>query len=328
MSLHLTLKAGPAQATLRLPDDAASPPAIDVIMALADPAADLVQRGWLDPAGVSALTAIQGTLFDRDAEGPFVREGVDLQGPAGSLDPDAPLQRLLAAGPAGEPALTIAVVTPATDRPEPPAAGDEQAETMARFQTLFVLFKLAEGALIDVTKDDPFLIEPLRRLEREKWITINVDKAAWELTPAGHAEVAQVKQEARQLITRFDIFADVDDTGSEPRFGLGAGDDWRIPAYEMAGIDPFHARFILGLNDGEWANLADWPARTAGAEWYDAVFEPVSGAPDADTIGRARLKRVMQAGSDLVHETLDEERQAGIDPLADRIPNPYRDGTL
>jgi hypothetical protein len=327
MSLHLTLKTGSTQATLVLPDDAATAPAIEVIMALAEPVAELVQRGWLKPEALSAMTQVQQTLFDRDAEGPFVREGVDLQSAGSSLDPDAPLQRLLSPGPDGQPALTITVVTPSAAQATAPA-DDDQAEQMAAFQTQFVLFKLAEGALIDVTKDDPFLAEPLKRLERDKAIDINVDRAAWELTTTGQAQVEQIRQQARQLIARFDVFADVDDTGSEPHFGTGAGADWRIAVYEKAGIDPFQARFILGLNDGEWTALADWPTKTASADWYDAVFEPVTTAPGVDDIGQARLQRVMRAGSDLVHQTLEEERQAGIDPYTDRIPNPYWDGTL
>lgn len=326
MALHLTLHAGSRQTTLQLPDDAGSPPAIDVIMALADPAHELVERGWLTAAEMPAMTAIQQVLFDRDREGFYIRPGVDLRGPAGSLDPDAPLP-VPTAGTDGSPALTVTVVTDGESGTEA-AGGDDQDETMARFQTQFVLFRLAGGTLIDVTKDDPFLTEPLRRLERERWITIDVDKAAWALTPAGQAEVDRLRQQARQLITRFDIFADVDDTGSTPRFGTGAGADWRIPIYELADVDPFEARFVLGLNDGEWTHLADWPAKTASAAWYDEIFAPVTGAPDVATLGKARLQRVLRAGSDIVHATLEEERQAGIDPDADRLPNPYRDGTL
>jgi hypothetical protein len=329
MPLHLTLIAGRDRATLHLPDDAATAPALDVILALADSPAELVARGWLASGETAALTAVQQALFHRDAEGAFIRDGVDLQGPAGGLDPDAPLGRATQPQAGGEATLTVTIVSPGSDAATDSGGdGPDQAEMMAEYQTLFALFQLAAGALIDVTKDDPFLTETLKRLEKAKWIDINVDRAAWELSAAGKAEVARIRQQARQLITRFDIFADVDDAGSTPRFGSGAGADWRIPVYELAGVDPFQARFILGLNDGEWTGLPDWPEKTASAAWYDAIFAPVAEAPAVDAIGRARLQRVMQAGSDIVHDTLDEERAAGIDPTADRIPNPYRNGTL
>jgi hypothetical protein len=329
MPLHLTLIAGSDRATLHLPDDAATAPALDVILALADSPAELVERGWLNAAETADLSAVQQALFDQDAEGAFIRAGIDLQGPAGGLDPDAPLGRAVQQNAGGEAALTITIISPGSGAAADAAGeGPDQAETMAEYQMQFALFQLAEGALIDVTKDDPYLTETLTGMEQAKWIDINVDRAAWELTAAGRAEVERIRQQARQLITRFDIFADVDDAGSTPRFGSGAGADWRIPVYELAGVDPFSARFILGLNDGEWTDLPDWPEKTASAAWYDEIFAPVAEAPAVDAIGRARLQRVMQAGSDIVHDTLDEERAAGIDPTADRIPNPYRNGTL
>ncbi|MBC7543536.1 MAG: hypothetical protein H7338_12485 [Candidatus Sericytochromatia bacterium] len=341
MPLRLTFRtpSGNPQATVTLPDNAAPTQAIDVIISLADPVSELVQRGWLPPEGLTAMGDLQRLLFDRDAQGPFIRDGVDLQIPVGAFTPDLPLQGVLQAGPDGVPALTITIVSPATAAPAPvapaqtaggteAAAAISQAEQVETYKTLFVLFKLAEGALIDVTKDDPYLMEPLRRLEKAKEIDINVDKAAWQLSAAGKAHHDQLKQQARQLIARFDIFGDVDDAGSTPRFGTGTGDDWRVAAYELAGTDPFYARFLLGLNDGEWRSLPDWTSTIDSSAWYDTVFAPILAAPGIDDIGRTRLQEAVRHGSDLVHETLEEERSAGINPQRDETANPYRDGTL
>jgi hypothetical protein len=337
MPFRLTFRtpANAPQATITLPDDAAAAPAIDVVISLADPVSELVQRGWLPPEGLTAMSELQRLLFDRDAEGPFMRDGIDLQTAAGGLNPDLPLQGALQAGADGVRAMTITVVggpaavpvapTPVT-APAQPAGGAtpevDQAERIETYKTLFVLFRLGEGGLIDVTKEDPFLEEPLRRLEKAKEIDINVDKAAWDLTAAGKTHYDQLKLQARQLITRFDVFADVDDSGSQPHFGSGTGVDWRVAAYELSGTDPFYARFLLGLNDREWTNLPDWSEKIASDKWYDSVFAPVVAAPGVDDIGRERLQAAVRAGSDLVHETLDEERSAGIDPHGDRVPNP------
>ena len=343
MPFRLTLRtpSGVPQATVTLPDEAAGAPAIDVIISLSGPVGEQVQRGWLVPEAMTSMHDVQQILFDRDAEGPFIREGLDLHGPGGGLNPDLPLQSLFQAGPDGVPVMAITVIggpapafvaAPAAVAAQPPAAAAvavdpvSQAEQMEIYKTLFVLFQIREGTLIDVTKDDPFLAEPLRRLEKAKEVDINVDKAAWMLTPAGNAHYDQLKAQAHQLITRYDIFGDVDHSGSEPRFGTGTGDDLRIAIYELAGLDPFYARFLLGLNDGEWRALPNWTEAIASEQWYDTIFAPVTTARGVDDIGRDYLQRLLTFGSDIVHDTLDEEREAGIDP--NRVPNPHRDGTF
>jgi hypothetical protein len=61
----------------------------------------------------------------------------------------------------------------------------------------------------------------------------------------------------------------------------------------MEGVDPFRARFLLGLNDGEWDQLSNWMELFDNPDWYAQIFEPVEAAPSVDEIGRTRMANIM-----------------------------------
>jgi len=54
---------------------------------------------------------------------------------------------------------------------------------------------------------------------------------------------------------------------------------WDRPActcYGDGGVDPFRARFLLGLNDGEWNQLDNWLDLFENPQWYAEIFEPLN----------------------------------------------------
>lgn len=169
-------------------------------------------------------------------------------------------------------------------------------EKMVEFARQLFIQLIAEGKPIDVTHDVPELQSLIQWGEREQLIEIDVQKASYKLTSKGVAlHQAQLK-EAEDLIRRYDIFGDVDvDSSGTAFFDTGLGKDLRVPVFEVEGVDPFRARFLVGLNDGEF-NDEDLAQVAFDMNWYDKVFKPIEMAPTAEDIGQSRLMSVVDQG--------------------------------
>src|SRR4029453_11092395 len=167
----------------------------------------------------------------------------------------------------------------------------DQIEDLSR---VMFLHQIALGALIDVTKDHPELEEVIAHAEREGLIEIDVKKAAYKLTDKGTRMHDSFIAEAQDLIKRFDIYGDVDvDDSGVAHFDTGLGRDLRVPACEIEGVDPFRARFLLGLNDGEWDQLSNWAEVFRQESWYREIFAPIEQAPSVEEIGHEKLSRII-----------------------------------
>jgi hypothetical protein len=107
------------------------------------------------------------------------------------------------------------------------------------------------------------------------------------------------------LIRRYDIFCDVNvDSSGIARFDTGVGKDLRVPVYEMEGLDPFRARFLLGINDGEWDNLVNWQDLLKDRKWYDQVFLPIERAPSVEEVGEDKLRSIIDQAKGVLVEQL------------------------
>jgi len=126
------------------------------------------------------------------------------------------------------------------------------------------------------------------------------------VTAAGKKTHDKWMSEAQDLIRRFDILADVDvDASGKARFDTSLGDDYRVAAYEISNINPYRARLLLGLNDGEWNDIHDWESLATDRNWYQKQFEPIDKAVSADEIGKERLESVIrQAKDQLRHDSV------------------------
>jgi len=80
------------------------------------------------------------------------------------------------------------------------------------------------------------------------------------------------------------------------RFDTGLGRDLRVAVFDYEGVDPFRARFLLGINDGEWNNLSNWYECITDENWFATLFKPVESAPDGDEIGRDLLRSIIDQG--------------------------------
>jgi uncharacterized protein YjhX (UPF0386 family) len=292
---------------LTLDESAASRTSADVIFDVIGTSApdELAASGQLAAGQLEDLKALQTIIFDRDSAGPFIRESIDFRANGKELDPDAPISRAFQIS-EREGMKYMRCDLQIIDKDNPPDAvssalagavqqeksTEDQIEDLSR---VMFLHQIAIGAVIDVTKDHPELEEVIAYAEREGLIEIDVNKAAYKLTDKGKRMHDSFIAEAQDLIRRFDIYGDVNLDGSgEAHFDSGLGRDLRVPAFEMEGVDPFRARFLLGLNDGEWDQLSNWAEVFRQESWYQEIFAPIERAPSVEEIGHEQLSRIMK----------------------------------
>jgi hypothetical protein len=175
----------------------------------------------------------------------------------------------------------------------PPARHWETTEAFGLYQPMAIMHLIALGKPLDATKDFPDLIDVIDKLEREGQIEIDVAKAAYQLTPEGKRYHGSWLYEAQDLIKRYDIFGDVKRDGSgADGFDSGMGKDFRVPFYELDSLNPFKARFLVGLADGEWDALPNWWLKVATPAFFGELFAVVETAPTVDAVGRGRMMAI------------------------------------
>ena len=322
--IKLSDAAGQHMALLTVSELEANRPAIDVVfdvLAVED-VEQLVKSNILSPGQIDDLKALQRIIFDRDAQGAFIRENVSFSANNRDLDPDAsmaaafvPAERdgikymrcdLVAATPdMVHVKQSGALPTPPGASAAPPAAapissgatGDVD-EAIKEFARIMFLHQIAIGYQLDVTKEFAELADLLPEIEKQGLIEIDIQKASYKLSAEGKAVHDRYIAEAQDLIKRYDIFADVDlDSSGTARFDTGLGQDLRIAAYEYAGLDPFRARFLLGINDGEWDQLSNWYQVIFERSWYENIFAPVERAPGVDDVSRDTMRSIIEQGN-------------------------------
>ena len=280
---------------------------------------ELANDGTLAEGQVSDFIAIQRLIFDRDAQGLFIRDDVSFKANGKDLNPDAPLAQsflpaskegidykrcdLIVCGSGGAAAEFAA--EPESSQSLDAATQTDQHGSIPELARLMFLHQIGNGALVDVTKDLPELQDILSKLEKDGLIDIDVKKAAYALSAKGKRTHQSYLEEAQNLIRRYDIFGDVDiDASGNAHFDTGLGKDLRVPVYEVEGINPYRARFLLGLNDGEWNHLEDWIDMLEKEEWYREIFAPIDRAPSVDQIGRAKLQSIIEQGKSVLRSSV------------------------
>jgi hypothetical protein len=168
---------------------------------------------------------------------------------------------------------------------------------MEPFARMLFIHQIHEGAPIDVTKEHPEVQTLIDWGEQNGYIEIDVKQYRYALTPKGRALYEQQLAEAQNIIRRYDIYGDVDvDASGKARFDTGLGADLRVAVWELEGIDPFRARFLLGLNDEEWSKDPDWTKLAFDERWYDEVFSPIEQAPAVQDVGADKLRAIIDEG--------------------------------
>jgi hypothetical protein len=294
---------------LSLPPDQINRPAADIVFDIVGAEAEqLVDAGILAEGQVDDLKILQGAIFDHDAQGSFIRETVSFRAGLQELDPDGPISRafqqserdgvkymrgdltVLGTGPL--PASPSVPMTAATNTAKV-APGSSTSDQVRDLSRVMFIHQIARGYVIDVTKELPELTEVIAWAEANELIEIDVQKVAYKLTEKGKRMHDSYIEEAQDLIKRFDIYGNVDCDNSGIYFDTGLGRDLRVPAFEMEGLDPFRARFLLGINDGEWDNLSNWPEVFNQESWYRQVFAPIEQAPSVENIGQEKMAEII-----------------------------------
>lgn len=281
---------------LSLDQSTAQKAAIDVVFDILgnENPEDLAASGILPEGQIDEFKSIQNVIFDRDAQGLFIRDGINLQANGAELNPDASMaSAFLPAKKDGIDYRRCNLVIGGVKID----SSNEQQGSIDELGRLLFLHQIARGALIDVTKELAELTDIIAWAEKEGLIEIDVEKAAYKLTEKGKRRHASYIEEAQDLILRYDIFADVDVDGSgQTHFDTNLGRDLRVAIYEVEGINPYRARFLLGLNDGEWDKLDNWTEVCNDEKWYREIFAPVDSATSVDDVGQAKLQKILDDG--------------------------------
>lgn len=284
-------------------------PAVDVVFEIigGDNAQELVAAGTLSAGQVEDLRALQKIIFDRDQEGVFINEKVNFIANGQELNAEAPLCRAFI--PSERDGLKYMrldlVVTSGNEVPQATTGSNTMSipEQIKAFSRLLFIRRLAKGTAVDVTNDYPELTEVIAWGEKESLIEIDVKKATYKLTDKGRRLHDSYIAEAQDLIKRFDIYGDVDVDGSgRAHFDTGLGRDLRVAAFEMDCVDPFRARFLFGINDGEFDQDFDWISALLDEGWYREIFAPIERAPSIEEIGRDNMARIMNQAKELLRQ--------------------------
>jgi hypothetical protein len=273
--------------------------AIDVVFdALGADAESLVGEEILLAGQVGDFKALQKLVFDRDAQGLFIRDGIEFNANGSDLNPDAKMSKsFVVAQKEGMDYKRCELTVTALSIGSGETSQSSQHGQMEDLARLVFLHQLAIGSLVDVTKENLDLTDIIKWAEDENLIEIDVDKAVYKLTAKGIRMHDSYIEEAQSLIERFDIFADVDiDAKNEIHFDTALGADLRVPVYELEGIDPYRARFLLGLNDGEWDNLDNWTSQILNEKWYREIFDSIDKSPSVEDIGEDVIKNILEQG--------------------------------
>lgn len=259
----------------------------------------LVKQNILPEGQVDELKALQRIIFDQDDQGRFIREDVNFTANGADLNPDAPILRAFVKAQREDiDYMRCDLVVHGGLLSEPQAPSQTQANgqrvSVDELANLMFLHQLAIGKHVDVTKEIPELSGVISRAEKSGLIEIDVKTAGYKLTDLGKRRHDSYIEEAQNLIRKYDIYCDVDlDSNGTVHFDTDLGQDLRVPVFEKEGIDPFRARFLLGLNDGEWDHLDNWPELIEDTKWYDQIFRPIETAPSIDAIGNGKLEHII-----------------------------------
>ena len=291
----------------------------DVVGSDAD---ELGRDGVVAEGQIDDLKSLQQQLFDSDAQGAFIRDDAMIYVNGQELDPDGqmiaaflPAERdgkkymrcdasvsVAGAAPgAGKPAAYGAAGAPFNAAPfnAAPDDGDTDEEKLQNFARMMFIHQIATGYQLDVTKDFPELMDSIAEAERHEWIEIDVSKAAYKLTAEGKKMHDAWMAEAQDLIKRYDIYGDTDvASDGSVRFDTKLGRDLRIPMFEFDGVDPFRARYLIGLTDGDWDNIKDWEKDYKNEGWYETLMRDVENAASVEEIGEDTLRRVLEKGKE------------------------------
>lgn len=259
----------------------------------------LVKRNILPEGQVDELKALQRIIFDQDDQGRFIREDVNFTANGADLNPDAPISSSFVKAQREDiDYMRCDLVVHGGLLSEPHTPSQTQANgqrvSVDELANLMFLHQLAIGKQVDVTKEIPELSGVISRAEKSGLIEIDVKTAGYKLTDLGKRSHDSYIEEAQNLIRKYDIYCDVDlDSNGTVHFDTDLGQDLRVPVFEKEGIDPFRARFLLGLNDGEWDHLDNWPELIEDTKWYDQIFRPIETAPSIDDIGNGKLEHII-----------------------------------
>ncbi|MEB3300032.1 MAG: hypothetical protein VKO21_11175 [Candidatus Sericytochromatia bacterium] len=270
--------------------------AADLVFGVLGEPEEATRRFGLDADRSVVLRTLHERVFSREGSELEIREGIEILAGEEPLDPDALVKGLFdeAQGPV---VLTL--------------RSDDEASRRARHMQAYGLMGLVwacrdEGLALPADRTEA-MRSLLLEAERRDLLRLEAAKHRFVLTETGRRMAEGLAREAADLVERFDVFGDVEGLGGGTlRFHTGHGVDLRVPMWERAGVEPFRARFLLGLHDGEFEQEPDFPLVLLRPSWYGRIFNVVEEAHHPDDLPHGALDRVAAAAADegLVEETV------------------------
>ncbi|MBM3270875.1 MAG: hypothetical protein FJZ01_24855 [Candidatus Sericytochromatia bacterium] len=284
-----------------------------------DPAR-LAREKHLSDADLKLLGHLRGMVFEPDGPDLVIRDGVSFEANREVLDPDASLEEYFLPRRRGDADVYLCQIEVVGHDPD-----RARKRQMLAYQVMFMLHRFRQG--YEVRADEVDLLRDLtEEAEQRGLLRFDMGKQTFVPSEDGLKAHDSLLAEARELVRRYDLFSDCDEgPDGEPLFGSGHGRDLRVPIYELAGINPFRARFVLGLGDDEWDAMDEWPRKIRDPRWFDELFAFVERCPTIEDVGRDRLERLFDAGraelrGDADYSEPEYERVSGYGPGYYRDP--------
>lgn len=156
--------------------------------------------------------------------------------------------------------------------------------------------------------EDWLLLPIADELEELAFIATPATGGPYEITRKGRGFIGNLIAETESYIRRFDAFSDVlPGRGFQPTtFGSGRGIDLRVQIFEVEGIDPYRAVFLLRMYDGTLDGYADcWREKIRSAEFLNLLLEPVV---DHQRVGDVDIDRIIDHGLDHIEKVAESHK--------------------
>ena len=162
--------------------------------------------------------------------------------------------------------------------------------------------------LAELADDHP--LKPLiGELEGKNLVDTASPSGEAEITPEGRKFIGSLLAETESYIDRYDLFGDVwwDEDTLDAEFGSGLGEDLRVSAFILEGLDPVRTVFLLRLYDGTLDEFVDsWLELVVTPGFFDQVLEPVLNRL---VLSDELLEGIMEQGFELLENISEEARE-------------------
>ena len=156
------------------------------------------------------------------------------------------------------------------------------------------------------------LRQQIERIEELNLVAPANLSGSTEITPEGRRFIGSLLAETESYIDRYDLFKDVwwDQDTLSPEFGTGVGEDLRVSAFLLEGLDPVRTVFLLRLYDGTLDEFKDsWQEQMSDPAFFDQILQPVL---NRFVVEEEVLEAILEEGFGLLEDLTDADREGRL----------------